>query len=468
MKIEKHHLGKVIFVLCTIITIIQAASATPEIYIRPTEINASQGDNITVEVFVKPIDIQIMGAKYKISFNNSVLKALSQDQGEFLSPVSDNTETLILFNEICNPEGRIEYGEMRINTETGVIMEGKIAQIKFEVRCSGISELQLYDVILSNPGAQEIANITIYNATINVNQELCCPFLIIGNITTDDGSDCNDPVVTVTNLNTSKQWTARTIEGLNCYQLRLKSCADIVEGEILQFNVLNQKENQSKLVEHIVTIADVNSGGLLLDIQLSKTTANNTIPAKISISPATVDVDVNDTIILPVTIANATDIRQISFDIVFDPGVVTVLNITANDSIPSSNLSCILDTGKVTIELTNSEHVTVTNTTSLIDITILAGEDVGTTALDLQNVEMVDDTGSHVPDTIINGSITVCVKGDFNYNDRVDIGDVAKVAFMVAEKVAKDPRADFNNNGRVDVGDAAKISFYLAEKVDKL
>jgi len=69
---------------------------------------------------------------------------------------------------------------------------------------------------------------------------------------------------------------------------------------------------------------------------------------------------------------------------------------------------------------------------------------------------------------VINDSIMVCIKGDFNNNDMVDISDVAKVAFMVAGKESDDLRADFNHNGRVDVGDALKISFYLAGKVSEL
>ena len=74
----------------------------------------------------------------------------------------------------------------------------------------------------------------------------------------------------------------------------------------------------------------------------------------------------------------------------------------------------------------------------------------------------------YIPDTIVNGSITVGIKGDFNNNGYVDIGDVAKVAFMVAGKVPEELSADFNDNGYVDIGDAAKIAFYLAGKVSEL
>ena len=67
------------------------------------------------------------------------------------------------------------------------------------------------------------------------------------------------------------------------------------------------------------------------------------------------------------------------------------------------------------------------------------------------------------------GYITVTsVKGDFNYNGAVDIGDVSKVAYMVVGKAAADPAADFNANGAVDIGDAAKIAYYFVEKIPVL
>jgi len=60
------------------------------------------------------------------------------------------------------------------------------------------------------------------------------------------------------------------------------------------------------------------------------------------------------------------------------------------------------------------------------------------------------------------------IKGDFNGDGKVDIGDVAFVAHMVVGKEAADPAADFNGNGAVDIGDAAKIAYYFVEKIPAL
>jgi len=66
------------------------------------------------------------------------------------------------------------------------------------------------------------------------------------------------------------------------------------------------------------------------------------------------------------------------------------------------------------------------------------------------------------------GYIAVTVGGDLNRNGEVDIGDVAKVAYMVIGKTAADPAADFNRNGKVDIGDAAKIAYFFVGKIPAL
>ncbi|WP_255332953.1 right-handed parallel beta-helix repeat-containing protein [Methanocalculus taiwanensis] len=60
--------------------------------------------------------------------------------------------------------------------------------------------------------------------------------------------------------------------------------------------------------------------------------------------------------------------------------------------------------------------------------------------------------------------VTVYEKGDFNGNERVDIGDVARVAWMAAGLIEPDMAADFNGDGRVDGADASKIAYYYVGK----
>lgn len=66
--------------------------------------------------------------------------------------------------------------------------------------------------------------------------------------------------------------------------------------------------------------------------------------------------------------------------------------------------------------------------------------------------------------------IRVYPKGDLNSNGRVDIGDVAKVAYMALGLVEQNPRAKFTSPPPEEVSsnDAAKIAYYYVGKVQEL
>jgi len=190
------------------------------------------------------------------------------------------------------------------------------------------------------------------------------------------------------------------------------------------------------------------------------------------ISIGSANASLNSTITIPVSVANVTNISRISFDLLYNSSVVTVSSVSANESFTGSSITPNIDNvnGITSIVLTNSNLISALAETPVIDIAFnITGGSGSSTSLDLQNVEFRDsEFNPYTPAIVVDGMITVGIKGDFNGNDRVDIGDVAKVAFMVAGKVPEDLNADFNNNGRVDIGDAAKIAFYLARKVSEL
>ena len=111
------------------------------------------------------------------------------------------------------------------------------------------------------------------------------------------------------------------------------------------------------------------------------------------------------------------------------------------------------------------ENVFKTNITSPIDYYNATNLTAGTQyTISTHTV----DTSGNINQTWVNHTAKTKLTGDLNNNGYVDIGDVAKVVFMVAGKVSEELSADFNNNGYVDIGDAAKIAFYLAGKVDEL
>jgi len=254
---ELKRLYSTCIVIYAIIAMIQVASAAPTISVEPSYTDASYGETFTVNITVDPDGDEIMGAEYKLYFNNILLRALSQDKGSFLSQDSASTRNIV--NKIDNPAGRIEYGEMRTCVTNGVTTSGTLTTIEFEVRSSGSGELRLYDVVLSDPGAQEISGVIVNNATVELAQPPT-PFLISGYVSCKDGSECDDPAVNITNLNTSEGWEARTSADSNYYQIVRANGADLNESEKLQFNATNG--TVFSVANHTITADDVNNGGL--------------------------------------------------------------------------------------------------------------------------------------------------------------------------------------------------------------
>ena len=94
------------------------------------------------------------------------------------------------------------------------------------------------------------------------NISLASPFLVSGYVYYENGSECNNPCINVTNLNKSKKWVAETKEGYNYYQLILASGADINASDVLRFNATSSDGRQSNITVHTVTLEEIIDGGL--------------------------------------------------------------------------------------------------------------------------------------------------------------------------------------------------------------
>jgi len=90
------------------------------------------------------------------------------------------------------------------------------------------------------------------------------PFVICGWVSTSGGEPCDNPAVSISNLNTGAEWQAET-NAINYYQLILDS-NDVNAGDILRFNA--SCCDQLKTIEHEVTQSDIDNGGILFNISL--------------------------------------------------------------------------------------------------------------------------------------------------------------------------------------------------------
>jgi len=88
------------------------------------------------------------------------------------------------------------------------------------------------------------------------------PFTIYGYVFYENGTACNNPVVNITNLNTSVKWQAETNATSNYYQLVLDTGTDVNATEILRFNATSPDGSQSNVTNHTVTQDEIASGGI--------------------------------------------------------------------------------------------------------------------------------------------------------------------------------------------------------------
>ena len=233
-----------------------ATAATPAMSVEPPCQKVSPGDEFTVDIYIGPEGTVVGGADYKLIFNNTLLNGTLLTKGTFF----DGFATWEFGEGINNTAGWVDYGES-ITTGGGVTTPGTLTTITFEAIGEGISELVFEIATLSDPDGVKIPNVTVNNGSVEIAQP-STPFFIFGRVFYDNGSDCKNPKVNITNLNTSIKWQAETIENSNYYQRMLTPCTDVVAGDILQFNVTSPDGTQLNITEHPVTLEAINGGGL--------------------------------------------------------------------------------------------------------------------------------------------------------------------------------------------------------------
>lgn len=263
----KSELAVVIVAGCILVCIGASAQAA-SIGIEPEYIEVTDG--FTVDIKIDPGDDEIMGAQYILHFNNTLLRAINQTTGRFLSHDGASTD---VDKHIDNTLGRIDYREVRTGIGAGVADGGTLARIEFEVRCSDVydvSELRFNNVKLWYPNTTYIPKVGVTNATVGVvaQSDPPTPFMVCGYVSYEDESVCNNPTVDITNLNTGRVWTAETDANSNYHQIMLASCTDVIAGEALQFDCTDPDGSQSSATEHTVKRDEVDAGGLLYNSTL--------------------------------------------------------------------------------------------------------------------------------------------------------------------------------------------------------
>jgi len=151
-----------------VFSLIQTSLAMPgpKISVEPPYLQVSPGEEFTVNITIYPEGEEIFGAQYTLFFDNSLLQALRQDNGPFLS--QDGAGTMKISDNIDNSVGKIEYGEMRTDVDYGITTPGILATITFNATEPGTSCLNLSEVILSDPYGSEIEGVLIGDGACDI------------------------------------------------------------------------------------------------------------------------------------------------------------------------------------------------------------------------------------------------------------------------------------------------------------
>jgi len=166
-----------IILLCSV-----ASAQAVQIQVEPAYLEVSQGANFTVDITVDPEGSEIMGAEYKLYFNNTLLNATDQTPGDFLGGID-------LVDDINNTIGRIMYGEFIISGVPATT-PGVLASITFEVIGErGVCDLLLDDVILVDSSANEIPGVTVSSGSVEIIDGIC------GDVTGDGLVDTGDVIL---------------------------------------------------------------------------------------------------------------------------------------------------------------------------------------------------------------------------------------------------------------------------------
>jgi hypothetical protein len=124
-------------------------------------------EQFLVNITVDPRNIPVYGVQYTLSFNNEVLHAEWQNEGDFLN--QDSAPTNVYINNINNGAGTISFAATRVGDVGGVTAAGTLAVIKFTAIQQGeSSNLTLSGVVAANNIGGKILPLDLINDSVCV------------------------------------------------------------------------------------------------------------------------------------------------------------------------------------------------------------------------------------------------------------------------------------------------------------
>ena len=135
---------KIILWILVLISSFSMVFAFDEAYIVPEEISAKQGAEFAFDVNIN-ISQQVYALNINLTYNPDILEFVSASEGNFL-----NKDGLSTFFIVIPKEGIVSIGITRYNTQTCITGEGTIANLIFNSKSGGTSDLNLGIQLLDN------------------------------------------------------------------------------------------------------------------------------------------------------------------------------------------------------------------------------------------------------------------------------------------------------------------------------
>lgn len=297
-----------------------------------------------------------------------------------------------------------------------------------------------------------IAIMLIVSLSAAVSCEPITPFLIYGNVAYTNGTPCSSIDINVTNLQTGCEWQIGT--EADYYQIMLTSGIDLdvsKTSETLQFNVTDGIS--SNTIRHGV-IADERYDGGIFSLNLT--------PETVEVSIADANVNLSDTVTLPILITNIGNYGTGTINIEYDPAVVHVTDVTSSpdSTVTAKNIDNAI--GVVRISAWNLGGVSGVMIFANVTFTSVG---VGSTPLNLTVDTLQDIAYQEISSvTVSNGSFRTSSGdwGDVNEDGQLTTADAA-IVLQMAVRGEYSEKADVNEDSQVTSLDALMILQMLAK-----
>ncbi|KUK70749.1 MAG: Uncharacterized protein XE11_1068 [Methanomicrobiales archaeon 53_19] len=176
-----------------------------------------------------------------------------------------------------------------------------------------------------------------------------------------------------------------------------------------------------------------------------------------------------------VFVASMQNMTAVGLNLTFDQTLAQLTAVRPNASVENRVEGFVTEidntTGKLNLSMTLQPGIDQgAEPMQIIDLVFAAEQKIGSHPITITGSEFSGGVSGDVQPFVVvdDGSLRVRMRGDFNDNGRIDIGDVARVAYMAAGLITEDLEADFNGDGVVDAADAAKIAYVYVGKYDEL